>query len=79
MTSDHLALIASDPAVMHGAVVIAGTRVPVSVMLDCLATGMTEAEIVAEYPTVRIEGVRAAAAYGAVLAREEIVPLTPQR
>ena len=63
---------------MHGAVVIAGTRVPVSVMLDCLATGMTEAEIVAEYPTVKIEGVRAAAAYGAVLAREEIVPLTPQ-
>lgn len=79
MTTDHLALIASDPTVMHGAVVIAGTRVPVSVMLDCLAAGMTEAEIVAEYPTVKIEGVRAAAAYGAVLAREEIVPLTPQR
>lgn len=64
---------------MHGAVVVAGTRVPVSVMLDCLAAGMSEAEIVAEYPSVKIDGVRAAAAYGAVLAREEIVPLSPQR
>lgn len=78
MTTDHFALIASNPAVMHGAVIIAGTRVPVSVVLDCLAAGMTEADIVAEYGTVSIEGVRAAAAYGALLAREEIVPLTPQ-
>lgn len=62
---------------MHGQAVIAGTRVPVSVVLDCLAAGMTADEIVAEYPSLTAAGVRAAAAYGAMLAREEIVPLQP--
>jgi uncharacterized protein (DUF433 family) len=60
--------------VMHGQAVIAGTRVPVSVILDCLAAGMTAEEITAEYPTVTVAGVRAAAAYGAALARDELLP-----
>ena len=70
-----MALIASDPQVMHGQVVVRGTRVPVSVILDCLADGMREQEILAEYPSLTLEGMRAAAAYGALLAREEILPL----
>jgi uncharacterized protein (DUF433 family) len=79
VTTDQLALIAADPQVMHGQAVIAGTRVPVSVILDCLATGMTTEDIVAEYPAVSIAGVRAAAAYGAALAREELLPLPQSR
>lgn len=78
MTSEQWALISTDPAVMHGQAVIAGTRVPISVVLDCLAAGMTAEEIVAEYPTVTVAGIRAAAAYGAALAREELLPLSPQ-
>lgn len=77
MTAEQLELISTDPQVMHGQAVIAGTRVPVSVVLDCLAAGMTADEIVAEYPSLTAAGVRAAAAYGAMLAREEIVPLQP--
>lgn len=57
---------------------MAGTRVSVSVVLDCLAAGMSEAEILAEYPTLTAAGIRAAAAYGAALAREELVPLDPR-
>ena len=64
---------------MRGQAVIAGTRVPVSVVLDCLAAGMTVEEIGAEYPTVGAAGVRAAAAYGAMLAREDLVPLPPSQ
>lgn len=64
---------------MHGQAVIAGTRVPVSVILDCLAAGMTADEITAEYPSVPLAGVRAAAAYGAVLAREELLPIPQSR
>lgn len=75
MTDEHLALIASDPQVLHGQVHVKGTRVPVSVVLDCLAAGMSEAEIVGEYPTLTTRGVRAAAAYGALLARDEVLPL----
>jgi uncharacterized protein (DUF433 family) len=68
-------MIATDPEVLHGQVRIKGTRVPVSVILDCLAAGMTEADILAEYPTLSVAGIRAAAAYGAMLARDELLPL----
>ncbi len=66
MSSDRLGLITTDPAVLSGQAVIAGTRVPVSVVLDCLAAGMSPEEVVAEYPTLTSEGVQAAAAYGGV-------------
>ena len=75
VTAEQLELISTDPGVMHGQAVLAGTRVPVSVILDCLAAGMMSEEIIAEYPTVTVAGVRAAAAYGAALAREELLPL----
>jgi uncharacterized protein (DUF433 family) len=45
------------------------------VVLDCLADGMGETDIVAGYPTLTVVGIRAAAAYGAALAREELVLL----
>jgi uncharacterized protein (DUF433 family) len=64
---------------MHGQAVIAGTCVPVGVILDCLAAGTTAEEITAEYPTVTVAGARAAAAYGAALAREELLPLPQSR
>ena len=75
VTADWLEMISTDIQVMHGQAVIAGTRVPVSAILDCLAAGMSAEEITAEYPTVTVPGVRAAAAYGAALAREELLPL----
>ena len=78
MTNEQLALITSDPLVLHGQATVARTRVPVSVVLDCLAAGMSESEILAEYPSLTAAGIRAAAAYGAALAREEIVPLDPR-
>jgi hypothetical protein len=39
VTGDQLEMISTDPQVMHSQAVIAGTRVPVSVILDCLADG----------------------------------------
>ncbi len=79
VTAEQLELISTDLQVMHGQAVIVGTRVPVSVILDCLAAGMTVEEIIAEYPVVTAAGVRAAAAYGAALAREELLPLPRAR
>jgi uncharacterized protein (DUF433 family) len=72
---DPLSLISVDPQIVHGQACIKGTRIPVSIVLDCVAAGMSDAEIMAEYPTLSIEAIRAAASYGALLAREEIVPL----
>jgi uncharacterized protein (DUF433 family) len=74
-----MALISADPAGDARPAVIAGTRVPVSVTLDCLAAGMTAGEITVGYPPVTVAGVRAAAAYGAAPAREELLPLPQSR
>jgi uncharacterized protein (DUF433 family) len=75
MTEQQAGLIVSDPDVVHGQARIRGTRIPVSVVLDCLAAGLPDDEILRQYPTLTVDGIRAAAAYGASLAREEIRPL----
>ena len=71
MTNDQHDLIVRDPAVCHRQAVVRGTRIMVSVILDCLAAGMSEAEIVDEYPTLTVQAVRAVAAHGSELARDE--------
>lgn len=48
-------------------------------ILDSPAAGMTTEEISAEYPSVPAADVRAAAAYCAALAREELLPLPQSR
>jgi uncharacterized protein (DUF433 family) len=65
--------ISVDPAICHGVACIAGTRVPVSVVLDNLADGETPEQIVASYGSLTLDDVRAAIAYAAELARERIV------
>lgn len=67
--------IETNPNVCHGKACIRGTRVMVSVILDNLAAGITEDEILKSYPTVSLDDVRAAVAYAAELARERIIPL----
>lgn len=71
MTEAQRDLIVRDPTICHGQATIGGTRVLVSVILDNLAAGVTEDEILAGYPSVTREGVRAAIAYAAELARDE--------
>lgn len=66
--------ISADPAICHGRAVLAGTRIPVSVVLDSLAEGLTHEQLLREYPTLTPEGIRAALAYGAWVARDEIIP-----
>ena len=78
MTGKQRDLIVRDPNVCHGQAVIRNTRILVSIVLDCLAAGMTEAEILADYPTLTGEGIRAAAAYGAELARDEYPAVAAQ-
>ena len=68
-------LITVDPNVCHGQACVAGTRIPVSVVLDNLAAGVPESEILASYPTLRPEAIQACVAYAADLAREEVVGL----
>ncbi len=62
--------IAIDPEVCSGKPCIKGTRIWVSLILDLLASGMTEAELLVEYPQLVHEDVLAAIAYGAEASRE---------
>lgn len=66
-----------DPQVCHGKACIKGTRVMVSVILDNLAAGVDRTAILASYPSLTAADIEAALAYGAELARERFVPLTP--
>ncbi|MGH6815357.1 MAG: DUF433 domain-containing protein [Hyphomicrobiaceae bacterium] len=67
--------ISIDPEVCFGKPCIKGTRIWVSLILDYLAEGITEAEILADYPQLIREDIRAALAYGAEVARERIIPV----
>jgi uncharacterized protein (DUF433 family) len=75
MSEQQADLIAVDPDIVGGQAHIRDTRLPVSVALDCLAAGLSEDGIIEQYPSLTRDGIRAAAAYGAALAREEISPL----
>ena len=55
----------SDPAVCGGRPILAGTRVRVSDVLDALAAGASEAELLADFSYLTIEGVRACLSYAA--------------
>jgi uncharacterized protein (DUF433 family) len=65
--------ITVDPLVCHGKACVRGTRVPVSVVLDNLAAGLSVEEVTQSYPSVSGEAVRAALAYAADLAGERVV------
>lgn len=67
--------ISIDPQVCFGKPRIKGTRLWVSLLLDNLAAGMTEKELLEQYPQLTHEDVLAAIAYGAEMSRERIIPI----
>ncbi len=71
-------LITVDSEIMHGAPCFRGTRVPVSVVLDNLAAGTSEAELFENYPTLPREARAAALAYAADLTRDRVLHIRPE-
>ena len=68
--------ITVDPLVCHGKACIKGTRIMVSVILDNLAEGVSEEEILKSYPSLNPEDIKAAISYAAELSRERLVSVT---
>ena len=67
--------ISINPNVCFGKACIKGTRIWVSLILDYLANGDSEAQILENYPSLTPADIRAAMAYGAEVARERIIPV----
>ena len=68
--------ITIDPALCHGQPCIRGLRYPVTTILELLASGMSHDEILADYPDLESEDLKAACAYGARLSQiKRVEPL----
>lgn len=67
--------ISINPNICHGMACIKGTRILVSVILDNLAAGISENEILKSYPALVHQDISAAIAYAAELAHERAIPL----
>ena len=75
---DYNSRIIRDPNVCGGEPVIRGTRVTLRTALASLAEGASVAEIVADFSTLTEEDVRAAIAFAATSAQEDLpVPGIP--
>jgi uncharacterized protein (DUF433 family) len=68
--------VRSDPAVHHGDPCIAGTRIPVSVIVGSVAEGDDWDQILTSYPQLKREDIQAALLYAAeAVNRFEMIPL----
>ncbi len=57
--------ITIDPSICHGKPCIRGLRYPVEMLLELMSSGMTPAEILADYPDLEADDIRASLAYAA--------------
>lgn len=72
-----LARISVEPAICFGKPCIRGTRIWVSLILENLADGLSEAQLLQAYPQLKSVDIRAALAFGAEATRERVVELAP--
>ena len=64
--------IVANPGSLGGKPIVEGTRLSVEHILGLLASGMSHAEIIADYPDLTEESIRAVLGYAAKALRNEI-------
>jgi uncharacterized protein (DUF433 family) len=64
--------ITSRPDVCGGRPCVRDTRIEIAVILDGLAEGLAEADLIDHYPQLTIDDIHAALAYAADLAHESV-------
>ena len=68
--------ITVDPAVCHGSPCIRGMRYPVEMLVELLSSGMSSADVLADYPDLELDDVLAALEFAALVTRtRSIVPI----
>jgi uncharacterized protein (DUF433 family) len=68
--------ITVNPNQMGGVPCIRGMRIPVATVLRMLAGGMTESEILSDYPDLQIDDIRECLRFAAVSAMERELPVS---
>ncbi len=72
--------IVVDPAILVGKPVVKGTRLAVEFIMDLLAQGWSEADILRNYPGLTREDIVACLSYASsVLKAEKIYPFEPSK
>lgn len=66
-------LIEVNPAILMGKPVIRGTRLAVEIILEKLAAGETEEQLLREHPRLTRDAIRAALSYAAETLRADVV------
>jgi uncharacterized protein (DUF433 family) len=66
-------MIVSDPKVMMGKPVIAGTRITVELILEKLAAGETTEQILESHPRLTREAIQAALGFAAEALRYDVI------
>lgn len=65
--------IVSDPEIMMGKPIIAGTRITVELILEKLSAGESVDQIVHEHPQITAEAIKAALAFAAQALKADII------
>ena len=63
--------IVIDSEVLSGKPVVKGTRIPVYLIIELLANGLTEKEVLRQYPTLKKEDIKAALLYASKCVENE--------
>ena len=70
---DHISI---DPQILVGKPVVKGTRVAVELVVELMANGWTQEQILENYPNLTAEDIRACLAYASeVLHSERVYPM----
>ena len=65
--------IVANPGILGGKPIVEGTRLSVEHILGLLASGMSNQEIIADYPELSEESIRAVLAYAARALQNDII------
>lgn len=67
--------ITTNPRVLSGEPCIRGMRIPVHLVVEMVAAGMTREDILRNYPDLEPADIQAALEYAAYMTRERVIPI----
>jgi len=73
MNTDWRSRIALEPEILAGKPVIKGTRISVELILELLANGWTDEEILENYPQLEKKDIQSALRYATDILKDEMV------